>query len=131
MANVLNVQRNPTAQVANHAWQTTPVEAVSKMSNVKQAKSVWQERVNVLTVKRILTAQMANHVWQPMSVDNAQKMIIVKEAKPVLMASVVTVNVMGILIVELVAVVEMDHQLFISILSRSAAPPIEREPSSP
>ena len=102
--------------MANHAWQTTPVEAVSKMSNVKQAKSVWQERVNVLTVKRTLTAQMANHVWQPMSVDNALKMITVKEAKPVLMASVVTVNVMGILIVELVAVAEMDHQLFISIL---------------
>ena len=87
--------------------------------------------MNVLTVKRTLTAQMANHVWQPMSVDNALKMITVKAAKPVWMASVVTVNVMGILIVELLAAAEMDHQLFISILSRSAAPPLEREPSSP
>ena len=130
MANVLNVQRNLTAQVDNHAWQTIPVEAVLKMSNVQEAKSVWRRKVNVLTVKMTLSAQMANHVWQAMSVDNAPMMITVKEAKPVWMASVLRVSVTGELIVELAAAVEMDNQRFISILSRSAALPLE-ELSSP
>ena len=114
----------------NHAWQTTPVEAVLKMSNVQEAKSVWRKRVNVLTVKMTLSVQMANHVWQATSVDNVPMMITVEEAKPVWMASVLRVSVMGELIVELAAAVEMDNQLFISISSRSAALPLE-ELSSP
>ena len=80
----------------------------------------------MLDVGMIAVAQLTKHAWQLVSVEPALKMVTVAEAEPVLMASVLVGKGR-----ELAAVVEMGDQRFISILSRSAAPPIEREPSSP
>ena len=69
IANVLNVQAIQIVPVTKHAWQTTPVEAVIPIINVKMAKDV--TIANVLNVREIQIVLVTKHVWQTKLVEAA------------------------------------------------------------
>ena len=55
--------------MANHAWQTTPVEAVIPIINVEMAKNV--QIANVLNAQRNRIVPVTKHAWQTKLVEAA------------------------------------------------------------